>query len=154
LSEIGGPGAWTNVYQGKHDAQFALPTVEGVDFPNLGICEARNEVGDGTLHVSTYAATTARRGQATRWKVTQLPDSKAVQVYCDDEPYRDWGIIDEHTIEISSTIAARNFRILGASAGKTANGQQGEQEASAAGEASGRRAAQTATHYQPAPPPS
>jgi hypothetical protein len=86
--------------------------------------------------------------------VTQLPDPKAVQVYCDNEPYTDWGIIDEHTIEISSTIASHNFRIVGATAGKTANGQQNEPEARAAGGASGHRAAQTATHYQPAPPPS
>ena len=100
------------MYKGKHDAQFELPTVEGVDFPNLGICEARNEVTDGTLHVSTYAATAARRGEATRWQVAQLPDPKAVQVYCDDEQYSDWGIIDAHTIEINSSIAAHNFRIV------------------------------------------
>ena len=56
LSEIGGPGAWTNVYKGDRDAQFDLPTVEGVDFPNLGISEASNDVSDGTLHVTTYAA--------------------------------------------------------------------------------------------------
>jgi len=45
------------------DAQFELPTVEGIDFPNLGICEARNDVAVGTLHVSTYAAMAARRGE-------------------------------------------------------------------------------------------
>ena len=157
LSEIGGPGAWTNVYKGKHDAQFELPTVEGVDFPNLGICEARNEVTDGTLHVSTYAATAARRGEATRWQVTQLPDPKAVQVYCDDEPYSDWGIIDDHTIKINSSIAAHKFRIVGVAVGNTANGEQSEKVASAGGGASSgsaETATETDTHYQPAAPPS
>ena len=145
------------MYKGKHDAQFELPTVEGVDFPNLGICEARNEVIDGTLHVSTYAATVARRGEATRWKVTQLPDPKAVRVYCDDEQYSDWGIIDDHTIEINSTIASHNFRIVGATVGNTANGEQSEKGASTGGGASGdsaETAAETDTHYRPAAPPS
>ena len=78
LSEIGPPGAWTNVYNGGHDSQFSLPTVEAVDYPNLGISDASNDTTDGSLRVVTYAATTACRGEPTSWKVTQLPDPKSV----------------------------------------------------------------------------
>ena len=151
LSEIGERGAWTNVYKGSHDAQFTLPTVEGVDFPNLGICEAYNDVTDSTLHVSTYAATAARRGQATSWKVTQLPDPKAVQVYCDGEKYSDWGVIDEHSIEINSSIAAHRFRIVGARAEDTA---REEHSAASTSTSSAVTPAETSTQYRPASPPS
>ena len=116
LSEIGERGAWANVYKGKRETQFELPRVEGVDFPNLGICEARNDVTDRILHVSTYAATAARRREVTSWKVTRLPNAKAVQVYCDGEKYSDWGVIDDHTIEINSPIASHRFRFVGVGA--------------------------------------
>jgi len=115
LSEIGPPGAWTNVYNGGHDSQFSLPTVEAVDYPNLGISDASNDTTDGSLRVVTYAATTACRGEPTSWKVTQLPDPKSVQVFCDDQKFTDWGPVGDTTIEINSTIDVHRFRIVAAS---------------------------------------
>lgn len=157
LSEIGERGAWTNVYKGSRDAQFDLPTVEGVDFPNLGICEAYNDVTEGTLHVSTYAATAARRGQATSWKVTQLPDPQAVQVYCDSAEYNDWSVIDDHTIEIHSSVAAHRFRIVDASAEETASEEHGAISApgrTSTTTSSSGTPVETSTQYRPASPPS
>ena len=157
LSEIGERGAWTNVYTGGRDAQFTLPTIEGVDFPNLGICEAYNDVTDSTLYVSTYAATAARRGQATSWKVTQLPDPKAVQVYCDGEKYSDWGVIDDHTIEINSSIAAHRFRIVGTRAEDTVSEEHGAistREGSSTMASGAGTPVETAAQYRPASPPS
>ena len=156
LSEIGERGAWTNVYKGGRDAQFELPTVEGVDFPNLGICEAINDTTNNTLHVSTYAATAARRGEATSWKITQLPDAKATQVFCDDEKYTDWRVIDDHSIAINSSIGSHRFRVVGTSVEKKENGKRDAASASpAAAEAVASAGAATMnTHYRPAPPPS
>ena len=157
LSEIGGPGAWTNVYKGVHEHQFDLPTVEGVDFPNLGICEASNNVTDGTLHVSTYAATAARRGEETSWKVTQLSDPQAVQVFCDDEKFSDWRVIDDHTIAIQSSIASHDFRIDGASVGDSVNNEHGAEMTDGGGVASSDSAEtgmEAPTQYRPAAPPS
>ena len=59
----------------------------------LGISSAFNDENDSSLHVSTYAATSANRGQATSWKVTQIANPKA--------------------IEINSTISSHGFRIAG-----------------------------------------
>ena len=112
LSEIGERGAWTRVYAGRHGSRFDLPTVEGVDFPSLGISEARNDVAENTLWVSTYCATAAHRGQPTRWKVTQLADPRAVKVYRDDAEYGDWGVMDDTTIEINGDVEAHRYRIV------------------------------------------
>ena len=153
LSEIGGPGAWTNVYKGARDAQFDLPTVEGVDYPNLGISGANNDSSDGALHVSTYAATAARRGSPTSWKVSQLPDAKSAQVYCNGEQYSDWGVIDGTTIEINSTIDTHEFRIVG---GAQAVIDTSGRMASNVSTPTSRSATSTATRteYRAAAPPS
>ncbi len=157
LSEIGGPGAWTNVYKGGRNAQFDLPTVEGVDFPNLGISEASNDISDGSLHVTTYAATSANRGNATSWKVTQLQDPKSVRVYCDDALFSDWGVIGEHTVEINSTIDVHRFRIVATSAAEQTVGARGSENATASGSvtvSANASSAPTTARYRPAAPPS
>ena len=156
LTEIGGPGAWTNVYKGTHQNQFDLPTVEGIDYPNLGVCAAHNDVTDGTLHVSTYAATAARRGESTRWKVSQLPNPKAVQVFCDDQPFSDWGVVGDGAIEINSTIDAHTFRIVGDKATTTATAKRNGDTIAATGTSNvgTGNIATTRAHYRPAVPPS
>ena len=157
LSEIGDRGAWTNVYTGPRETQFHLPTVAGVDYPNLGIAEARNDSRDGTLHICTYAATAAHRGSPTSWKVTQLPDPRSVKVYCDDIEFRDWGVINDDTIEINSNIETHRFRIVGGliSQNQTFEDQQSEsKEVRAEALVTTAAAIPTTTRYRPAVPPS
>jgi len=157
LSEIGERGAWTNVYSGARETQFHLPTIEGVDYPHLGISEAKNDVGDETLWVSTYAATSDRRGSATSWKVTKLSNPQAVKVYCDDTQYSDWGVIGGDTIEINSRIAAHRFRIVVGPARDTASLDDASRSVVdvAPGPAVGASPASTTTaRYRPAAPPS
>ena len=89
LSEVGERGAWTKVYRDEYRPQFHLPT----------------------LFVSTYAATTATRGQKTRWRVSQLPDAANVEVYCGDSLYKNWRRLDARQIEIDSTVDSHRFRI-------------------------------------------
>ena len=56
----------------KREAVFSQPTVEGVDFPTLGISAARNDLSTGELLVKTYAAAPSCAGQATSFKLTTL----------------------------------------------------------------------------------
>ncbi len=112
LSEVGGPGAWTRVYQGERRGQFKLPTVAGIDYPRLGISYANNDEASATLHVQTYAATATARGQPTRWRVSQLKAPQSVQVYCDDQRCDDWGVVGENTIEVNSTVDEHRFRFV------------------------------------------
>jgi len=62
MAEIGAPGAWSRVFTQPNLAKFGEPTVCGVDFPRLGIREARN--AGGVLHIGSYAGTAAERGGA------------------------------------------------------------------------------------------
>jgi len=152
LSEIGGPGAWTNVYTGPRDAQFDLPTVEGVDYPNMGISKAFNVRTDNTLHISTYAATAARRGAGTTFKVSQLPDPQAVQVYLNGEPFKHWGVVESGTIEIETTIDSHEFRIVSSAAAAVSKNQQTSAAPALKTNFAGATAART--EYRAAAPPS
>ena len=127
LSEIGEPGAWTRVYNGRYAPQFHLPTVEGVDFPSLGISEAYNDEVAGELHVTTYAATSADSGNKTSWRVSQLPDPESLTVYYDGSIFTDWRRIENKSIEINSTIGTHRFRIVWNSRGKTGASLTGQE---------------------------
>ncbi len=155
LSEIGERGAWTKVYNGTRDTQFHLPTVEGVDFPHLGIAEARNDAADGTLWVSTYAATSDRRGTATSWKVAQLANPQAVKVYCDDIEFNDWGVVAADTIEINSTIADHRFRIVTApsAAATVDDGSRAVTQGVSGNPMDAALSPATTASYRPAAPP-
>ena len=56
VAEVGMGDAWYRAFEAPHMDKFEAPTVEGVDFPSLGIYQAWNDAGSGALHVGTYAA--------------------------------------------------------------------------------------------------
>ncbi len=86
-------------------------SVEGVDFPALGIAQAWNDRQHGMLHVSTYSASSSRRGEATTYRVTQLPDPEMVFVRCDGDEFTQWRKLDESSIEITTNIDDHSFQI-------------------------------------------
>ena len=73
-------GSWTESFKVKHLDKFTAPTLEGVDYPTLGVDQAWNDKDSGILFVGTYAADRSRRGQETSWTVTNLPDASDVYV--------------------------------------------------------------------------
>lgn len=155
LSEIGERGAWSRVYNGKFSPQFDLPTVEGVDFPKLGISEAINDEVAGVLHVSTYAATAASTGEATRWRVSKLPNSANVQIYLDGGLFTEWHAVDSNTIEIRSTIGTHRYRIVWESATRI-DRQCGERNSvgmSASNTVPSSAGAAATSKYRPSAPP-
>lgn len=111
LSELGEPGAWSRVFNQPNVAKFAAPTVSGVDYPTLGICQCWNDIDEGALWVETYCATRARRGQATTWRVSGLPEPAAVSIMMDDSEYADWSVVGADAIEIRSKVDTHRFRI-------------------------------------------
>src|SRR5262249_1551462 len=56
VSQIGRPGDWIRALQAPFLDKFTAPTVEGVDFPSMGLFQAWNDAASGTLNVGTYAA--------------------------------------------------------------------------------------------------
>jgi Linalool dehydratase/isomerase len=111
-AEIAGPGDWTRAFEAPHLDKYTAPTVEGIEFPSLGVSQAWNDRASGTLHVVTYAAAPDKRGAATRWRVTNLPSSSNVAVRLNAQPFSGFSAVGPRTIEITSTIDAHQFEIV------------------------------------------
>jgi len=109
MAEIGTPGAWSRVFTEPNLAKFDEPTVCGVDFPRLGIREARNS--GGVLHLGCYAGTSAERGAPTSLRVTQLPDAASCVLHRAGVPYPRWRVLDPHTIQIDLDLDSHQLQV-------------------------------------------
>ena len=76
-------GSWTEAFTVKHLDKYTAPTLEGVDYPTLGIDQAWNDKESGILFIGTYAADRSRRGVDTSWHVTNLPNASEAFVLQD-----------------------------------------------------------------------
>jgi hypothetical protein len=111
VSDIGRPGDWIRSLQTPFMDKFTAPTVEGVDFPAMGLYQAWNDAASGTLHVGTYAASPDKRGAATAFKVTGLPSANSVRITVNGQPFTRFEVTGPNSIRIDSTIDNRQFRI-------------------------------------------
>lgn len=111
MAEVGPPGAWAGLFTQPNLEKFGQPTVEGVDFPRLGVCAASNDMTAGLLHVRTYAATSACRGASTTFRVSLLPDVRAVVIRCDGTYYPRWRVVGADTVEIDLEVEDHDLQI-------------------------------------------
>ena len=133
VSEIGGDGAWPNAFEAPYMDKFDAPTVEGVDFPALGVSQAWNDTASGTLYVTTYPTTPDRRGNETSWRVTNVPNPADVFVLCDGEPFERVTVEGTNTVRLDTTMDDRQYQIF--------TGYRGEASAANEGRAQRRQRA-------------
>ena len=112
VAEVGMDDAWYRAFEAPHMDKFEAPTVEGVDFPSLGVYQAWNDTASGALHVGTYAASADRRGLDTTWRVTNLPSTDDVFILCDGEPFRRFSVDGPNAIRLDTTIDMRHYQIF------------------------------------------
>jgi hypothetical protein len=113
LCEAGQPGAWTKAFNNPtYKDRFLQPTVVGVDYPNLGISEAWNNIETGELKISSYAATPSMRGTPSAFKVNNLPNVGLIKVLVNDQDYPRWHALNEHEIEIQIDTDTHSITVL------------------------------------------
>jgi hypothetical protein len=112
VADVGASGAWTRAFEASHLDKFTAPTVEGIEFPALGVYQAWNDGDTGMLHVGTYAPLPERRGRATTWRVTGLPNAAAVRVLSDGQPFTRFDVVGPGTIRLNTTIDNRYYQIF------------------------------------------
>ncbi len=111
VCETGDAGAWSKAFNNiDHIRRFDEPTVEGIDYPTLGVTHAWNDLEEGVLNLSTCAATPSRRGTATSFRVTKL-DPAAASVRLNGEDYPRWRAAGDDSIEIETDVGDHEFRI-------------------------------------------
>jgi hypothetical protein len=111
-AEVGRPGLWARAFEAPRADKFTAPTVEGVDFPALGVSQAWNDIATGTLHVTTYAASPDKRGAQTAWRVTNLPSTASITVRVDGQPFTQFQVTGPNTIRLDTTIDNRRYEII------------------------------------------
>jgi hypothetical protein len=111
LSECSGPGAWWRVFNEPNVKMHNEPTVCDVDYPNLGIRRAQNDMVRGVLEIETIAATPSRRGTATQFTVKGLPDPANVVVTVDDQKFTRWHVTASDAIRIETDVHEHQFRV-------------------------------------------
>jgi len=104
IPELGGRGAWSRWSNAPDPAKFTAPTVEGVDYPAIGLSVARNDVDSCELVVRTYAATPSRTGEPTSFRVIRIPEPDKVRVTCDGDEFTAWHRSGAGEIELDLTI--------------------------------------------------
>lgn len=124
VTEVGERGSWSKLFNQPNLNKFNEPTVEGVDFPTLGIRQAWNDLEQGMLSIRTVG-TPSRRGTATSFTVSRIPDPSVVVVRCDGDAFDHWDVIGDNEIRIRTTIDSHTFRIYTGYFSKT----QGEEYA-------------------------
>ena len=111
LADIMDGGEWFDAFKPRDRLRFTAPTVEGVDFPNVGVSVAYNDERSSVLNVCTYAATKSRRGEPTRFRITQLPNPGTASVRRDGEAYGAWRVVGANEIEIDAMTDTHQFEI-------------------------------------------
>ena len=126
-AEVMSEGAWHRTFnRSDWRERFSQPTVQGVDFPTLGLSVARNDLDAGALLVKTYAATPAAEGQATSFDVVQLGSSvEGLQVTCDGEPFDGWSRSDEGCVTVTTTVPSHSFVFHHGLRGEVGSGSTG-----------------------------
>lgn len=128
-SEIGRDGDWTRAFQAPHLAKYDAPTVEGVDYPAMGIRQAWNDPAGGALHVATYAVTPDRRGQDTAWRVTNVPSPEEVYVLIDGQPFDRFEVEGPGTIRLDAEIGEHRYQIFTGYRGRGGASDQASRDA-------------------------
>jgi len=110
ISEIA-EGSWIDAFKVKHLDKYTAPTLEGVDYPNLGVDSAWNDKDNGVLNIGTYVGDRNLAGQQTSWRITNLPNANEAVVICDGATISDVEIVDGNTIRVPTDLGQHQYQI-------------------------------------------
>jgi hypothetical protein len=111
LTECGRPGAWWRVFNEPNLLIYNQPTLRGVDYPNIGIRRAQNDMTRGILEIDTVAATPSRRGDVSSFTIHRVPNPADVSVTVDNIDYTRWRVSSADSIEMEVDINDHRIRV-------------------------------------------
>ena len=111
ISEIA-EGSWLEAFQVKHLDKYSAPTLEGVDYPSLGVEQAWNDKENGVLHLRTYTGERSAAGRNTTWRITNLPNAAEAVVIKNGERLNSVQVLDANTIRVETDIGMHQYKIL------------------------------------------
>ncbi len=110
MSEIA-EGNWIEAFQVRHMDKYTAPTLEGVDYPNLGVDTAWNDKENGILHIGTYVGDRNASGRTTSWQISNLPNAAEAVVIRDGNALSDVQVVDANTIRVTTDIGQHQYQV-------------------------------------------
>jgi len=110
INEIG-EGNWIEAFKVKHMDKYSAPTLEGIDYPNLGVDKAWNDKESGVLHIGTYVGDRNAAGQSTSWQISNLPNASEAVVIRDGTTMGNVQVINGNTIRVPTEIGEHQYEI-------------------------------------------
>lgn len=105
-------GNWIDAFKVQDPDRYSAPTLEGIDYPSLGVDTAWNDKANGVLHVGTYVADRNRNGQATEWRIVNLPNASEAIVIRDGTRMTNVQVVDQNTIRVPTEIGDHRYEIF------------------------------------------
>jgi hypothetical protein len=111
INEVAG-GNWIDAFKIQDPDRYTAPTLEGIDYPSLGVDTAWNDKENGILHVGTYVADRSRNGQSTEWRITNLPNASDAVVIRNGTRMTNVQVVDQNTIRVPTEIGDHRYEIF------------------------------------------
>ena len=111
-AEAGGKQAWWRIFNEPNLHKFDQPTVSGVDFPRLGVCQATYDEGQEVLAVATYATDPWLAGTVTTFTVEHLREPTRARLLRDGQVYEGWRVSGEDRIEIKAEVQDHAYLVM------------------------------------------
>jgi hypothetical protein len=111
LAESGSARAWWRVFNEPNLALASEPVLRGVDYPNVGIRRAQNDMAQGILSIETTAGTPSRRGDPTTFTIHQIPSPAEVSVSVDGQDSAGWQVTGGDSIRLDLDIGDHLIRV-------------------------------------------
>jgi hypothetical protein len=111
LAECGSPGSWWRIFNEPLLASASEPQLRGVDYPNISIRRAQNDMAQRVLNIETAATAPSQRGKPTRFTIDQLPSPAEVSVTVDNHDSTDWHVTSGDSIRLDLDIGDHQIRV-------------------------------------------
>lgn len=111
ISEVA-EGNWIDAFRIQDPDRYTAPTLEGIDYPGLGVDTAWNDKENGILHIGTYVADRNRNGQQTEWRIVNLPNAGDAVVIRDGTRMTNVQVVDQNTIRVPTEIGDHRYEVF------------------------------------------
>lgn len=105
-------GNWIDAFKFQDPDRYTAPTLEGIDYPSLGVDTAWNDKNNGILHIGTYVADRSRNGQPTEWRIVNLPNASEAVVIRDGIRMTNVQVVNQNTIRVPTEIGDHRYEVF------------------------------------------
>jgi hypothetical protein len=111
LTHVGEPGSFRRLFAEPDMRRHSEPTVEGIDYPTVGVRQAWYDRDNRVLSVGITAGPgLTGTGAPTSFRVTQLPGA-SVRVSVDGGAFAEYKVAADGRLTLETTADEHSFRI-------------------------------------------